>query len=226
MQDSEVTLNQNETAPIVIRPTDLPKRLPEIPANAFIPICGLREPEAPPVNTTITDEVQQASLTTLKMLGVDISSYQQNIGFADIIDTTAVNEKGELTFPRKPMANKQMLAIVVSSQPLYDDKGNEIPCYQTKDNMIYINLHMMDKYVTGIAPVSLKAGVAAVEETIHYVQRTSWNRSVGTENISSVQNAKEHLKDPVEAEMLPLKKAICDVLYPQAKLQFVGIDKK
>lgn len=223
MLDGEASMAFGIGSSPILKPADIPKRIPEIPSNATIPLCGLRNEGEPPVNKEIGDEVQRASLVTLKMLGVDLTKYQQNIGFTDIIDTTAVNEKGEVTFPRKPGADAQMLAIVVSSQPLYNEKGDEVPCYQTKDNMAYINLHMMDQYVTGTAPVKLKAGVATVEETIHYVQRAYWGRKVSEDNMDSVSNAALHVKDELEAEALPLKKIICDVLYPEADMQFVGL---
>jgi hypothetical protein len=225
MTEGGITTESNLGAGLKIKkmlPSELSTRLPELPSEAFIPMEYFHSADnTQQVSDEVISEIQRASLTTLKMLGVDISLYQHDVRFTDLVDVHTKNDKGELLLDRTPGANQQMLAIMLSGDPLYDDQGHVQSIYQTKDNMVYVNLGQMDKYVTGPLPIHVKTGIAMVEETIHYVQREYWGNTIKG-NMDTTHDVVAHGQDPNEQEMERYRSIICKALYPNVKLEIPG----
>ncbi len=199
------TQPQVEPQPITV--DQLPKAIPEIPKDAFIPMLllqSVREPKIP-ITDAIQREVQRASLATLKLLGVDITKYQGNkLSLEDLVDTDEVNSAGKLTLKRKDGSDKDALAIILS--------GNPINTGLSEDNKIFIDISSLDKYILNRIPQEKKAGILAVQEAIHYVQHVYWKRQLNN-NMDTINNPELHNQDPLEKEMHPLWVKICQMLY-------------
>lgn len=202
----------------------LPNKPPEIPRNAFVPMIVLRDVNHPErsIPNKIQNEAQRAALSTMQMLGIDISKYRQGITINDLVDVETTNASGELTLLRKPGGDASILVIVLSANPLYDEKGQEVGPYETADNMLYINLHNIDQYITGRIPTEVKVGMAVIEETIHHIQHNYWGRPRKS-NIDSIYDVGKHMQDPLESEMHPYRERIGKVLYPNVQLDFRGV---
>lgn len=186
----------------------LPARIPEIPKNAYVPMLLLQSVRDPKITITpaIQYQVQRASLATLMLLGVDIGRYQDgSLKFEDLIDIDEVNEAGKLTLKRKDGTDQNVLAIVLSANPLNTGL--------TEDNKILIDITSLDKYILNQVPDEIKAGLLAIQETIHYVQHTYWKRLL-VNNIDSINDPEKHYQTQLEKEMYPLWIKIGQMLYP------------
>lgn len=191
----------------------LPNRPPEIPSNAFVPILLLQDVQHPeqPISAEIQNEAQRAALSTMLMLGIDISKYQKGVAIDDLVDLKTINAEGKLTLPRKPATDASMFVIVLSANPLYDN-GQEVGSYVTEDNKIMINLHNIDQYILNQAPMSVKVGLSVIEEIIHLIQYNYWNRPKKY-NMGSIRDINKHRQDPLESEMYPYLVKIGQALY-------------
>ncbi len=198
-----------------IPPIDsLPNRPPEIPENAFVPMLLLKKAQRPeqPIPIDIQTEAQRAALSTMLMLGIDISKYRQNVAIDDLVDLHTTNAEGKLTLPRKPDSDASMFVIVLSANPLYDN-GREVGSFITEDNKIFINLHNIDQYILNRVPTAIKVGLSIIEETLHQIQVNYWGRQKKP-NMDSVYDIKKHRQDPLENEMYPYLVKIGQSLYP------------
>lgn len=207
MQDCTQELGQIVESP-PITADKIPRVIPEIPRTAFIPMLCLRDVKKPneQISQKIQSEVQRASLTTLKLLGVDITKYQNDsLELQDLVDIDKVDDAGKLTLERKDGSDKDALVIVLSANPLNTGL--------TEDNKLLIDTTSLDRYILNRVPSEIKVGILAVQETIHYVQHVFWKRALYN-NMGTINNPELHNQDPLEKEMYPLWVKICQMLYP------------
>lgn len=192
----------------------LPNRPPEIPRNAFVPMLLLKDVKHPeqPIPTEIQNEAQRAALSTMLMLGIDISKYRQGVIIGNLVDLETTNAERKLTLPRKPGTDASVLVIVLSANPLYNN-GQEVGSYVTEDNKIMINLHNIDQYILNKVPTATKVGLSVIEETIHQIQINHWGRPKEY-NMDSVSDIKKHRQHPIESEMYPYLVKIGQSLCP------------
>lgn len=212
----------------------------EPPRNTHIPYIVLTR--TPPPEETLVDqnvrleeellawksipEIERAILVTLKMLKVDFSPYQSIYNPRDLIDFEARNDKGSLTFPRKKDADSSILVLALCCTPVYDRFGKEVSAlYDIDAHRISLNVPRIEYMFLppyDLPPKSTLLALAAVEETIHFVQFSHWNRkSSGTDHCQTLEN---HNNDPIEKEANQLKKRVFGVLYPNLRLQMSRID--
>jgi hypothetical protein len=196
----------------------------EVPSNAHIPIYKL-EAQGKPISDEVVNEIERATLVTFQTLDIDISEYEKGVKFDDLIDVWAKNKQDLRTFPRKPKMDNGMLAIVVSTLPVYDHKHREVIAIEN-DNVTFINLRKIDdQFAEGSKkpPLEIMAGIATVEEVIHHIQHAHWGKErKGTTD--TMHDINLHIQDEVEAEANPLKKKVYQKLYPALGIKVKGID--
>jgi len=197
----------------------------EFHSKTHIPIYCL-EAEGKPVSKKVVNEIERASLTTFRVLGESTAQYQKGARFEDLVDPLARDKQELRTFPRKPNTDQKAMAVVVSTQPVYDNKGREVIALNTENNVQFVNLRRIDdQFSEGSSQVSLevKAGIAIVEEVVHHIQYTHWGRK-RSENTDSMNDIDLHLQDRIEAEAAPLKKEVYRALYPSLDIRVKGVD--
>lgn len=193
--------------------------------TARVPIYKVEAP-GQPIDDAVIKEIERATLVTFDVLGADIRDFEQGFEFEDLVDVWATDERNWRSFPRKQNTNADVMVVVVSTQPIYDYKGRELTAVNTASNVQFINLRKIDDVLAKDAdkvPLPIKAGIAMVEEAIHYIQIVRWGRE-RIANVDERFDSDSHIKHKVEAEAVPLKKIVLKALYPFLDIKVKGFD--
>lgn len=209
---------------------------PEDVDTFFVPhlIFG---PEGAIFNQEILKECNRVGKLVLKCLKAPIEELKQYFNPSLLVDFKARNEKDQNTFPRTELGTKyiNVPVVIYSLFPVYDSFGTEaIAIYSPANKVIFISLKLLklsnqftetfSKSITKPGDLVLKkeildqpeimAGIAMIEEMIHFVQMHHWGES-SEQGTSSSQTVEEHDEDPIEEEARIIKNALIKLIYPQ-----------
>lgn len=186
----------------------------------------------------ILESIRVASLV-LKYLKVDENEKFKSFHHPfDLVDVNA-SVNGLKTFPRTDLGKKNMdLPIIVFSEaPVYDSHGNrEMAIYSPENALIFISFDKLENQFSEdvveaitkpgdivlkkevVENQSLMAGIAMIEEIIHFVQMSYWGE-VSIEGSSGTMSIEEHDSSHLESEARAIKTQLIKLIYPELVLR-------
>jgi len=194
--------------------------------DAVVPIL---EDEA--IRTTPDSVVREANrviLTTMSLLGEDLTPYRQGIQADALLDYDHTNELGQFTFRRIKTRDKDisnMIALILSWNKIIDLNGEEQVASSTPEGNLILSLSSLNQaFVKGEqAPIEVQAGIVLIEEAVHFIQRARWGMVSDGTAATSGQIELHNLKE-IEAHAAWIRKALYKVIYPDIYLYIPGID--
>lgn len=201
-------------------------------------------PEGSVYNEQAISECKRVAAEVLKYLRVDQNEkFKLNLHPFSLVDVNVTNEQGLKTFPRTELGlkNLDLPIIVFSEAPVYDIHGNlQIAIYSQENAIIFISFNKLIEQFTRSESSTIakpgdivlkpeattdifSAGIATIEEVIHFVQMVYWGES-SVHGTSSTMTALEHDSDPIEAEARIIKNQLIKYIYPELVLREVSED--